>query len=369
MLGEERHEKILRELELRGTLKVNDFAARTGLSGMTIRRDLAHLADQGLLKRVHGGAVPAGIERAGAAAGRRARPVATLGLIVPTSGYYFPAVIRGAEAAARVHNARLVLGVSNYSVEEESRQLERLVANGVDGILLASSGSTDDGSPTLELLSRLGVPVVLVERSGRAELAGASLESVMSDHSYGAELAVRHLASLGHNRIGLAVATSPTAPWLREGHGRAVQRLGLEPDAPVIEFTRAGPGIGNNRDVLRAFLDDCVASDTRAVLVLPDEEAIALVGIAQESGLEVPGDLSIVAYDDEVAELAGVPLTAVAPPKRDVGYSAVTMCMERLSHRGSGAASHVLRSVNLAPSLIVRESTGAAHTSAVTIDG
>ncbi|MGO4433303.1 DeoR family transcriptional regulator, partial [Paenarthrobacter sp. RAF9] len=49
MLSGERHGKILRELDLRGSLTVNEFAAKTGLSTMTIRRDLTQLAGQGLL--------------------------------------------------------------------------------------------------------------------------------------------------------------------------------------------------------------------------------------------------------------------------------------------------------------------------------
>lgn len=352
MLSGERHEKILREVELRGTLTVNDFAAKTGLSTMTIRRDLTQLAAQGQLRRVHGGAVRNTSDRPGEGERRRLRqPLATLGLIVPTTGYYFPEIIRGAEVAARELNARLILGVSNYSVEDEYRQLKRVVANSVDGILLATAGPLEPGSPTFELLSGLKIPVVLVERSSRA------FESVMSDHSYGAELAVEHLASLGHRRIGLAVATSPTAPWLRDSHARVIAQLGLETDAPIMEYDRPGPGVSINQEHFGRFLEDCRRTGTTAALVLPDEEAITLIHIAEESGMEVPDDFAIVAYDDEVADLAPVPLTSIAPPKRDVGHAAVTMCMERLAGKTGSAVSPALRRVSLAPKLIIREST------------
>lgn len=352
MLSGERHQKILRELEMRGTLTVNSFAEKTGLSTMTIRRDLTQLAAQGLLRRVHGGAVQITSERQGDTAPRRSRqPLATLGLIVPTTGYYFPDIIRGAETAARELNARLILGVSNYSAEDEHRQLQRMVANSVDGVLLATAGPLEPGSPTFELLAGLRIPVVLVERSSRA------FESVMSDHSYGAELAMEHLVSLGHRRIGLAIATSPTAPWLRDSHTRMIAQRGLETDAPVLEFIRSGVGTGNNQEELAAFLKECRRTGTTAALVLPDEEAITLIHLAEESGMEVPQDLAIVAYDDEVADLAPVPLTSIAPPKRDVGHAAVTMCMERLAGKAGSAASPALRRVSLAPRLIVREST------------
>ena len=352
MLSGERHEKILRELELRGTLTVNDFAEKSGQSTMTIRRDLTQLAAQGLLRRVHGGAVRVVVERPGEAIHRRTRqPLATLGLIVPTTGYYFPEVIRGAEAAARALNARLILGVSNYSADDEFRQLQRMVANSVDGILLATAGPLEPGSPTFDLLSGVRIPVVLVERSSRV------FESVMSDHSYGAELAMEHLASLGHRRIGLAIASSATAPWLRESHERMVAKLGLETDAPIMEYVRSVVGAGNNQTEFAKFLKDCRRTNTRAALVLPDEEAITLVNLAEESGVDVPEDLAIVAYDDEVADLAPVPLTSISPPKRDVGYAAVTMCMERLTGMAGSAVSPALRRVSLAPKLIIREST------------
>ncbi|MFJ5958007.1 substrate-binding domain-containing protein [Paenarthrobacter sp. NPDC092416] len=352
MLSGERHEKILRELELRGTLTVNDFAEKSGQSTMTIRRDLTQLAAQGLLRRVHGGAVRMVVERPGETVHWRPRqPLATLGLIVPTAGYYFPEIIRGAEAAARALNARLILGVSNYSTEDEYKQLQRMVANSVDGVLLATAEPLEPGSPTFELLSGLRIPVVLVERSSRV------FESVMSDHSYGAELAIEHLASLGHRRIGLAIASSSTAPWLLESHARMIAKLGLETDAPILEYVRSVVGAGNNQKEFGQFLDECRRTDTHAVLVLPDEEAITLINLAEESGVEVPQDLAIVAYDDEVADLAPVPLTSIAPPKRDVGYAAVTMCMERLAGKTGSSVSPALRRVSLAPKLIIRESS------------
>lgn len=351
MLSGERHEKILRELELRGSLTVNEFAEKSGQSTMTIRRDLTQLAAQGLLRRVHGGAVRMVVERPGDTVHRRPRqPLATLGLIVPTTGYYFPDVIRGAEAAARALNARLILGVSNYSAEDEYRQLQRMVANSVDGILLATAGPLETGSPTFELLSGLRIPVVLVERSSRV------FESVMSDHGYGAELAIEHLVSLGHRRIGLAIATSPTAPWLIDSHARMVAKLGLETDAPILEYVRS-MGAGNNQEEFGQFLEECRRTDTHAALVLPDEEAITLINLAEEAGMDIPEDLAIVAYDDEVADLAPVPLTSIAPPKRDVGYAAVTMCMERLAGKSGTSVSPALRRVSLAPKLIIREST------------
>src|SRR6478752_5621752 len=112
---------------------------------MTLRRDLAELESRGLLVRVHGGAVSTAVakqqERASGSAGAMARrPVATIGMIAPTANYYFPQVIRGASDAARELNCRLVLGTTNYSEREELRQAERLIASGVDGLMITPHG-------------------------------------------------------------------------------------------------------------------------------------------------------------------------------------------------------------------------------------
>ena len=86
MIAEERRERILREIVLRGRIEVTDFAERAGLTGMTIRRDLSVLAERGLVRRVHGGAVlPEAADAPAVGArgiGTSARPVATIGLIV-----------------------------------------------------------------------------------------------------------------------------------------------------------------------------------------------------------------------------------------------------------------------------------------------
>src|SRR6478735_4646309 len=114
MIAEQRRERILREIVMRGRLEVADFARRTELSGMTIRRDLAVLAER-----------------------------------------------------------------------------------------------SADGAPT-----------------------ALRVDSVRSDHGFGAELAVDHLAERGHRGVGLLLRETATAPWVADGHARATRRHGMV-DAPV----------------------------------------------------------------------------------------------------------------------------------------
>jgi DNA-binding LacI/PurR family transcriptional regulator len=90
-----------------------------------------------------------------------------------------------------------------------------------------------------------------------------------------------------------------------------------------------------------------------AALVHTDEDALRLLQALHQRGLRVPDDLALVAYDDEVAALADVPLTAVAPPKRELGEAAVSVLLDRVR---SGRGIH--RHLDLLPSLRVRVSCG-----------
>lgn len=382
MLTDDRQNQILRELALRGSINAAEFARRMGISGMTVRRDLALLDAQGLLQRVHGGAValagparsPAGqgqgnnapSNREGrpmAPAGRNApvpakqRPLATIGMIVPTARYYFPGIIRGAEAAAQELGVRLVLGVSNYSAAEEQRQIQRLLKSGVDGLLVTPSGESLAGTPTLDLLASAEVPVVIIERSIDGVLDEGRLESVRSDHARGAELAVNHLVSLGHRKIALCVReSSPTSSPVSDGYRKAMQAAGLPHDPAM---TRAITLSATDPETLRHELDSIVGSFTdagaTAAIVHNDEDALMFADLCEARGLHVPGDLALVAYDDEIASFGSVPMSAVAPPKFDVGYHGVQMCLNRLGPRR--VSSLALQRVILSPTLVVRDST------------
>jgi DNA-binding LacI/PurR family transcriptional regulator len=85
-----------------------------------------------------------------------------------------------------------------------------------------------------------------------------------------------------------------------------------------------------------------------------DPEAISLVERCQERGIRVPGDLGVVTYDDEVAELCDPPLTAVRPPKAAIGRAAFSLMSARLTDQDPHRPPH---RVVIEPRLIVRSSS------------
>lgn len=388
MLTGDRRGLILRELRRTGSVNVTTFAKQIGASGMTIRRDLAALEAEGALQRVHGGAVtspppskPAPrlgrvdastVQRVGGPSTQNARvqgsrmpgtrvSMPTIGLVMPSASYYFSTVVSGAEAAARDLGARLVLAVSNYSPVEEERQIQRLLANGVDGLIVTFSRESLSQTRTLDLLAAAEIPIVIAERTIEDVQDDLRIESVRSNHQRGAEIATNHLLGLGHSKIALcARRNSPTTAGVHKGYRQALERAGLQWNQSMEHsFGTKDEKPEELRAEIEAMVDWIVESQFTAALLLNDQDALTFVDSCQARNIRIPEDLALVAYDDEVASMGAVPLSAVAPPKYDVGYQAVQMCLDRIdSPKGRTTA---LRQVSLSPALVVRESSELPH--------
>jgi DNA-binding LacI/PurR family transcriptional regulator len=93
-------------------------------------------------------------------------------------------------------------------------------------------------------------------------------------------------------------------------------------------------------------LQECGRTGTTAVIAHTDFHATRLVEVADSMGVAVPEDLAVIAYDDELAESAHVPLTAVTAPRLKVGRTALALMLERLDPTSSVAA---IRHVELLP--------------------
>ncbi|MEU7861824.1 substrate-binding domain-containing protein [Nonomuraea sp. NPDC049141] len=370
-LPDERRAQVVELLRQRGVVRVGDLATELDVSVITIRRDIALLSSQGLIRRVRGGAVLRGGPVADTLAGGETedspapqprpdaagaeQPQVTIGMVVPSLNYYWPDVIRGVREAAAAAGARVVLRGATYRAADERRHLSRLIESaGIDGLLVAPTTTGDDGQALVRWLQEADMPMVLIERTAASGPYHEAMESVVSDHALGAGMAIRHLVELGHRRIGLITTIqSPTGPHVRHGWRQACEEFGL-PLEGMLDVSTVDQWHPEWPKALEGVIDQCVASGTTALLVHSDPEAINLVERCQERGIRVPGDLAIVAYDDEVAELCDPPLTAVRPPKMAIGRAAFGLLAARLADPDPERPTH---RVVVEPTLIVRSSS------------
>ncbi|MFF4350117.1 substrate-binding domain-containing protein [Streptomyces sp. NPDC001530] len=352
---DQRHERVLELVREHGSLRVADLAAELGVSAVTLRRDVEALAAQGRVHRLHGAVVWPGDTDAEAQPRQESAEGAVIGMIVPTTNYIFADIVRGAREAVGAKGGRLVLGMTGYVDSEDAVQAEHLIAGGAEGLLVAPSwfGGVPVGGQEKWLLE-CAVPTVLVERSAPAGNPAAALDRVRTDRAHGAAVAVGHFASLGHRRIAAVLQEGPHAAQISAGYLAAVQSLGLDVDS-------GAPSVREHGDY-EAGLDYLVEAVEKrgvtAALVHNDEDAIVLVPKLQARGISVPGDLALIAYDDEVAGLSDVPLTAIAPPKRSVGELAAKLLLQRLAERASGQRPAPRQHLELLPDLRIRSSCG-----------
>jgi LacI family transcriptional regulator len=205
------------------------------------------------------------------------------------------------------------------------------------------------GDEVIAELLRRGTPVVAVNRH-----AAAPCSRVVADTRQGARLAIEHLVSLGHRRIGLVVGDQarPLMRLRHEGCLEALAAAGIPLDERLLAVDRRGlreDGADAARSLLRQGDPPTAifaASDTRALGVID-----ALVG----AGLRVPRDVSVVGFDDlKAAGRMRPPLTTVRNPLYESGFEAVRLLWEHAGGQGMG-----IRVVTLPMSLVVRESTAA----------
>ncbi|MFB7842450.1 substrate-binding domain-containing protein [Microbacterium sp. NPDC056052] len=359
-LGEVRRTQLVQQLARRGVSRASTLAAELGVSVATMRRDLTQLADEGVVMRVHGGAMLCA-DRAPADAYLHrsdADPVTgVIAVLVPSTDYYWPGVLGGIQAGARSYALSTLLRRGSYTSIDERAAVEALLkTERLAGVVIAPNTRAPFAGEVLQMLSEATVPVVLVERTGIAGEYRMPLEAVVTDHGLGVALAARHLHALGHRRVGLVtVRESQTSRRLLSSWPAACRELGLQSHEHFAQ--PAGPEDQDSQELaISEAIDTALANDVTGLVVHSDPEAMSLVEGAKAQGLRVPQDLSVIAYDDQVAALFSPALTAISPPRHAIGSAAVELIVERIAD-----PVRPLRRVILSPDLIVRESTGPAR--------
>ncbi|MFJ8254127.1 substrate-binding domain-containing protein [Streptomyces sp. NPDC094466] len=351
----QRHEQVLEHVRERGSIRVAELAAELGVSAVTLRRDVESLAAQGRVQRLHGAVVWPGSQAAEEPGVPVSGDGAVVGMIVPTTNFIFADIVRGAREAVEAQGGRLVLGVSGYADTEDPVQAKHLLAGGAEGLLVAPSwfgGEPDDGQE--KWLLDCEAPTVLVERSAPAGNPAAGLDRVRTDRAHGAAVAVSHFRSLGHRRIAAVLQGGPHEAQITSGYLSALESF----DVAAPEGSPAVHDHGDYEAMVDYLVDAMENRGVSAALVHSDEDAIALMPRLHARGVNVPADLALIAYDDEVAGLCDVPLTAIAPPKRSVGEMAARLLLQRIAEHRGGLHPGPRQHLELLPELRVRSSCG-----------
>lgn len=347
---------------LRSSVSIADIARAAGVSHSTVSRALrdSPLISPDVRRRIHALATEMGYTPNALAQSLQTRRSHTLGLVVTSiADPFFTDVVKGVEEIARPARFSVFLSASYNDPDQEMAVIETFHRRRVDGILVASLRISSNYE---ERLSRIKVPTVLI--NNEAQAGGQWLHWVMVDDRRGAHLATDHLLRLGHRAIGyLGVDNRPRSNQQRlDGYRATLAAAGIPPQAGWVAMPPApGDGEGSGRQaeelrdvaVGRALLPVLLAAGVTAVFCFNDMVAVGALLACQERGIAVPGDLSLVGFDDiDLARYMTPPLTTVQQPRVRLGNMATQLLLDLLA--GRLVQNHVLP-----PNLIERASTAA----------
>lgn len=268
----------------------------------------------------------------------------TIGLVVPdVANPFFTEVARGVEDAASKRDYAVFLCNSDESLEKENKYLSVLIQQQVRGVLITPS---DSKSHQYENLRERGISVALLD----TETKNASQCSVSVDDVRGGEIAIEHLASIGHKEI--AWVTGPeTIPQVAD---RTVGVMRAAKIAKVEIFTIRVALMNSTQgtDAVKKIL--ALKKMPSAIFCGNDLLAFGVMRGLLDTGIRIPEDVSLLGYDDiAFGNSAAVPLSSISQPAYQLGVTAAELLISECEE----SKEHAHQQIKFQPQLMMRAST------------
>ena len=282
----------------------------------------------------------------------RKRSAGLVGLVIPElDNPIFPSFAQMIETALSQHGFTPVLCTQMPGGTTEDEYVEMLLGQQVSGIIFVSSRNADttaDPERYRRLVTRR-LPIVGVN----GYIEGIEAPFVSCDDRIAGEYAVRHLAALGHRRIGFLSGPQRFTPVQRRlaGFERTMRELFDSTEAELAELVVLSPfGVEGGHAAADRLLDRGVTS----LICGSDLMALGAIRAARSRGLSVPGQISVVGHDDSpLMPFTDPPLTTLRQPVRAMSAAAVSALVDEIGGHPAPHSEYLFR-----PELVVRASTG-----------
>jgi DNA-binding LacI/PurR family transcriptional regulator len=279
----------------------------------------------------------------------------SVGILAPDlSEGYFTRVMSGVVEELTLAKYFYFTACHDWKPELMEEYPRMLVERAVDGFLLLNTPAELD----------VPVPVVAISAHGTEP----NVTHIVLDHLKAVEMALAHLYELGHRRIAFMRGPKviPDSEFRWEGVQQAAAALELQLDPNLVTRIDSGswnlktghhpmsPEIGY--EPMKLLLEN--TRDFTAIFCFNDIAAIGAIRALTEAGLHVPGDVSVVGFDDiQSAAFCTPSLTTVRQPLNEMGKRGARLLLERIAHPEK---TELEAEVVMQPELVVRESTGPA---------
>ena len=332
------------------SITLADVAAHAGVSKMTVSKVINRKPG---LKDSTRERVMEAVEQLGYTVHASARALAggrteTLGVLVPSLySQYLSEIIRGVDRTALKAGMELLISTTRRS--NKRRHTGRLAHGLVDGLLIVLPDPLALDQCTLQALN---LPVVIIAPNAEETSTPPLFPTVDADHYTGARLAMDHLLSLGHRRIGLISGNEHMSHSLKRvsgyREGLLTAGLPLDPNLEVEgDFTQKA-GFSAARTLLNLQLPPT------AIFAVNDVSAFGAIEAIKDHGLRVPEDISVIGFDDiPQASQVYPPLTTIRQPLLEMGSAGTRLLLGLIQ-----GVEAVTDRLIIPTELIVRSSTG-----------
>jgi LacI family transcriptional regulator, repressor for deo operon, udp, cdd, tsx, nupC, and nupG len=277
----------------------------------------------------------------------QSRAVGLIGVsVAELTNPIFPAYVQAIERTLHDFGYSQLLSTRHLGRPAEQASIDLLKQHGVSGMIFISGIHSDSTAETAQYheLRRTGMPLAFIN----GHIDGFDATFVSDDDVTAMDLAVRHLAALGHTHIGLAVGPTRYVPAARKRRGfhEAMHRLapGGTAEEHVTDYSVEGGHVAGAALIQRG----CTA-----VIAASDFVALGVIRAARSRGLDVPGDISVIGYDGSaITAFTDPPLTTIQQPVDAIAQAAVRSLVEEI-----GGAPPTGTELLFTPELIVRNST------------
>jgi len=309
---------------------LREIAQSLNLSPATVSRVLNGKAADGRISRETQERVKAAVESRGLLRNAMARSLKTsrthtFGLLIPDiSNPFFAAIAQSIVSSSRAHGYSVLLCDNEEDEAVERHQLRLLEERKVDGVIAAPVGT--NASHWLSLKSR-GMPLCLVDRY----FSNSDIPYVSSDNQTGARMAMEYLLEKGHRSIGIIQGNPLTTTNAEriEGCRQALSSCGMMLESSMV----AGMDFGESSGYQAALelLRKPDRDRPSAIFAFSNMISMGVMRAAAELGTSIPGDVSLIAFDEQFhSAYTSPPLTTVAQNRERIGSHAVEELLQIL---------------------------------------
>ena len=341
--------KLKADLKLKRNITIKDVALRAGVSPSTVGRAIGGYGyvSQKTRQRVLKAVEEINYHPHGIARSLKTGKSCTIGYLMPSiTNPFFSHIARGIQDITSSYKYNVILCDTGRDPEKIRSFGKMLIESRVEGVIHSLPGG-EETKNLVDLLRECGIPVVVASGSTRLQY----VDRVLSDRIQGSFEATRHLLELGHTNIGvIAVKNSTTSSLRLKGYRRALEKKGLTMDDSLIS-----EGLDYSEESGYTQMKMLLMRTKRptAVLAFNDLMAVGALQAAEEEGLSIPQDSSLIGFDDTFATLTRPQLTSIALPMYGIGKVSAQVLFDRILKHDKGKPKEII----LAERLIVRKST------------